>query len=94
MAEGVVEGGAEEGELPPDVEPKGQKGINKFNYFVATDCKPFSLPSAASPLNWSSEVLSFFQPLQGGLVKLATIPSQLYEGNDEADKAKMKPHAN
>lgn len=32
-----MEGGAEEGELPPDVEPKGQKGINKFNYFVATD---------------------------------------------------------
>lgn len=37
IAEGIVEGGADEGELPPDVEPKGQKGINKFNYFVTTD---------------------------------------------------------
>eukprot|EP00825_Cyclidium_porcatum_P039634 TRINITY_DN4852_c0_g1_i1.p1 TRINITY_DN4852_c0_g1~~TRINITY_DN4852_c0_g1_i1.p1 ORF type:complete len:497 (+),score=131.93 TRINITY_DN4852_c0_g1_i1:147-1637(+) len=37
VAEGIVEGGAEEEGLPADVEPKGQKGINKFNYFVTTD---------------------------------------------------------
>ncbi len=28
VAEGVLEGGGDEGELAPNVEPKGQKGIN------------------------------------------------------------------
>lgn len=36
MAEGLADGGEEAGELPPDVEPKGQ-GINKMNYWVCTD---------------------------------------------------------
>ena len=26
------------GELPPDVEPKGQPGVNKLNYWVTNNC--------------------------------------------------------
>ena len=36
VVEGLADGGEEAGELPPDVEPKGQ-GINKVNYWVSTD---------------------------------------------------------
>lgn len=36
VAEGLADGGEEAGELPPDVEPKGQ-GVNKTNYWVCTD---------------------------------------------------------
>jgi hypothetical protein len=37
VAEGVVESGGDEGDLPPNVEPKGAKGLNRLNYWVVNN---------------------------------------------------------